>query len=309
MIRFACMYCGRKIRAKEKLACKRAHCPACGHRLRIPKPATAAAEPAKVAEPSAAQNEAKLWEGRSNKEIGKLLLKRRPLTAGAGAHEATREAMSPLLPRYDELTLFALSLTFLLLLAINPEIKDDLPKAMMHVHDGRIQIMLAVAGIGMAFSLFGIFVRCPKPELVKWPMLVFAVVVTAGTGIYAGYVTLQNSRGWLMVFPAWNIINGALLLLLFRMGVLDADCILDRAAKFSQVVLTVICVAILLAVCQYGFKLHWAITYSVCIGYTMSLHHGIADVLGAMGDEPSRTEGKKKSATSGCARWDCRLSR
>lgn len=287
MIRFACMYCGRKIRAKDKLACKQARCPACGHRLRIPKAPTPEAEPAKVAEPAVAQKDTPLWKGRSNKEIATLLLKRHPLTEGDRSRAATKDAMSPWLPRYDELTLFALSLTFLLLLAINPNIKTDLPNATMHVHDGRIQILLAVAAIGMAFSLFGIFVRCPKPDLVKWPMLVFAVVVTAGTGIYAGYVTLQNARGWLMVFPAWNIINGALLLLLFRAGVLDADCILDRAAKFSQVVLTVICVGVLLAVCQYGFGLHWAITYSVCIGYTMSLHHGITDVLGGMGDEPS----------------------
>lgn len=287
MIRFSCMYCGRKIRAKDKLACRQARCPACGHRLRIPKAPTAEAEPAEVAEPAVAQKETPLWKGRSNKEIGKLLLKDKAFTPEQRQRAATKDAMSPWLPRYDELTLFALSLTFLLLLAMNPDIKTDLPNAMMHVHDGRIQIMLAVAAIGMAFSLFGIFVRCPKPDLVKWPMLVFAVVVTAGTGIYAGYVTLQNSRGWLMIFPAWNIINGALLLLLFRAGLLDADCILDRAAKFSQVVLTVICVGVLLAVCQYGFKLHWAITYSVCIGYTMSLHHGIADVLGGMGDEPS----------------------
>ena len=287
MIRFACMYCGRKIRAKDKLACKQARCPACGHRLRIPKAPTAEAEPAKVAEPAVAQKDTPLWKGRSNKEIANLLLKGQAFTPEQRQRAAAKDAMSPWLPRYDELTLFALSLTFLLLLAINPNIKTDLPKAMLHVHDGRIQIMLAVAAIGMAFSLFGIFVRCPKPNLVKWPMLVFAVVVTAGTGIYAGYVTLKTARGWLMVFPAWNIINGALLLLLFRAGLLDADCILDRAAKFSQVGLTVLCVGVLLAVCQYAFKLHWAITYSVCIGYTMSLHHGIADVLGGMGDEPS----------------------
>jgi len=286
MIRFSCMYCGRKIRAKDKLACKQARCPACGHRLRIPKGPTAEAEPAKVAEPAVAQKDTPLWKGQSNKEIATLLLKGKAFTPEQRQRAATKDAMSPWLPRYDELTLFALSLTFLLLLAINPNIKTDLPNTILRVPDGRIHLILVVAAVGMAFSLFGIFVRCPKPDLIKWPMLVFAVVVTAGTGIYAGYVTLQNSRGWLMVFPAWNIINGALLLLLFRAGVLDADCILDRAAKFSQVVLTVICVGILLALCQYAFKLHWAITYSVCIGYTMSLHHGIADILGGMGEEP-----------------------
>ena len=89
----------------------------------------------------------------------------------------------------------------------------------------------------------------------------------------------------MMIFPAWNIINGGLLLLCFHTGLLDPDCILDRAAKFFQVALTVICVGILLAVCQYGFKLHWAITYSVCVGYTMSLHHGLTDIFGGVNTE------------------------
>jgi DNA-directed RNA polymerase subunit RPC12/RpoP len=285
MIHFSCMYCGKRIRAKAKLVGRKAPCPACGHALVIPKPPPAGQDAAPSAPPSVTPAMAKAWEGKSNKEVAKLLLRNKTLTAADRGHAATKKAMSPLLPRYDELTLFALSVTFLLLLAISPQMQRELPKAALLVRDGRIFIILGLAVIGMVFSLFGIFFRRPKPDLVKWPMLVFAVVVTAGTGIYAGYVTLKTARGWLMVFPAWNVVNGALLLLLFRAGLLDPDCILDRAAKFLQVVLTVICVGILLAVCQYGFKLHWAITYSVCVGYTMSLHHGLADIFGGIDTE------------------------
>ncbi len=190
-----------------------------------------------------------------------------------------------MLPRYDDLTLFALSVTFLLLLASNPKTRTDLGRGDIFLRDGRVVILVGLAILGMLFSLFGIFFRGPKPTSVKWPMLVFAVLVTAGTGAYAGYVTLKSARGWLMIFLAWNILNAALLLLLFRAGLMGVDCVVDRAARFSQVIVTVIAICILLAVCQCLFQLHWAITYSVSVGYTMSLHHALADVFGTGADE------------------------
>jgi hypothetical protein len=41
-----------------------------------------------------------------------------------------------------------------------------------------------------------------------------------------------------------------------------------------------ICVGVLLGLCEYVFMLHWAITYSVCVGYTMGLHYSITSVFG-----------------------------
>jgi len=287
MIHFSCMYCGRKVRAKASLIGRRAPCPACGHRLLIPKPPAPSEETTAPESPVPRPEQAQSWEGKSNKEIAKLLLQG-GLRVPTGQERATiREALSPLLPRYDELTLFALSVTFLLLLAISPDMQKDLPRAALLLRDERILLLVGAASVGLVFSLLSIFFPFPKPQLVKWPMLAFAVVVTAGTGLYTGYVTITTARGWLLVFPAWNIINGVLLVALFSQGLLDPTCILDRRAKFWQVVLTLICVGILLAVCEYGFQLHWAITYSICVGYTMSLHHALTDVLGGADDEDS----------------------
>ena len=80
--------------------------------------------------------------------------------------------------------------------------------------------------------------------------------------------------------PAWNILNAGLLLLLFRLGIVDTDCIVDEQASFAEVVLTAICVPILLTVCRYWFELQWAVTFSIAVAYTMSLHNGIRDVFG-----------------------------
>lgn len=285
MIHFSCMYCGRKIRAQAKLVGRKAPCPACGHRLLIPKPPAPSEETAAPDPPATTPTQTQLWEGKSNKEIAKLLLRDRLLKPGDQDRANIRQAISPALPRYDELTLFTLSTTFLLLLAISPAMQKDLPKVAMLLRDGRISLLVGAAAVGMVFSLFGIFFPFPKPELVKWPMLAFAVVVTAGTGLYTGYVTFTTTPRWLIVFPAWNIINAVMLLTLFGQGLPGPNCILDRRAKFWQVVLTLVCVGLLLGACEYGFRLHWAITYSICVGYTMSLHHAITDVFGGADDD------------------------
>jgi hypothetical protein len=207
--------------------------------------------------------------------------------------KAMRRALSPLLPHYDSLTLFALSFTFILLLLLRP----DPPPAGLSVLKGParmfveavpplaayIGLLIPLAGLGMLLSLAGVFYTKPKPDLVKWLMLCFAVVVTGGTGLYAGYIVLKTTRGWLMVFPAWNVLNAAVPLLLFRAGLLDTELILDTTARLWQVVVTLVVLTALLAVCLYTFRLHWAIAYSICVGYTMGLNHAITDVFGAGG--------------------------
>ncbi len=274
MIHFSCMYCGKKIRAKDKLVGRRAPCPACGHRLLIPKPTAAASD----ATHRDTQRRHANWSDQSNG----MFFADIPFAEKEQARVALRQSMSPLVPRYDELTLFAMSVAFLLLLWINPEMRRNLSQAKLFVRDGRIILFIFLAALGMAFSLFGIFFKRPKPEVVKWPMLIFAVAVTAGTGIYAGYVAIKDTHSWLIVFPAWNIVNGLLLLFLLRAGLIAPDCIIDGAAKLSQLVITVLTVGLLLGLCQYVFELHWAISYSICIGYTMGLHHAITDLFGGV---------------------------
>jgi DNA-directed RNA polymerase subunit RPC12/RpoP len=296
------MYCGRKIWAKDRLAHTQVKCPACGHTIRV-KPADARThadreESREDTGPTDGPN----WQGMSDREIARELRKRRPLTEQEQKRQATRRALSPFMPHYDSLTLFALSSTFLVLLLLGPNVSpsrytlgsrytvgsrvptpqrpsEPLVRVVWSLA-GHFAVLVPLAGIGMILSLLGVFYPKPKPEMVKWLMLCFAVVVTGGTGIYAGYIWLTTTRGWLVVFPAWNILNAAIPLLLFRAGLLDTELILDTAARLSQVVVTLIVTTALLALCLYVFKLHWAIAYSICVGYTMSLNHAITDVFG-----------------------------
>ena len=199
-----------------------------------------------------------------------------------------KRILAPLVPQYDDLTIFALSAAFLLLHLIGPGITVDLVRDYMGallegtvvLPAAKVGTLSVLAGIGMVASIVGVFFDWQKPLSVKFFMLSFAVFATGGIGIYAGLVTLRTARGWLMVFPAWNIINGVILLIMFGGNIMDADCIVDRKPSLSQIVITLVSISLLLAICRYGLKLHWAIAYSICVCYTMSLNHTLQDLFG-----------------------------
>ncbi len=274
MIRLACVYCGEKLRAKDALQGKQAKCPVCGHVLRIrstPAPETKVTEhhfgditPTGTLE----------WEGRSDIEIIEQLDEKAILR-----HIKPKRSLSFMLPQYDDLTLFALSVTLLIIFAVEPKAWHELIKPILIAPHERIVILFILAAIGMVLSLFGVFFRCQKPESIKWPMLIFAVLITAGTGAYAGYLEFTTSRGWLMIFPAWNIITSATLLIMLYDGQFSPDCIVDKPASPFQILFILVTAGILVTACHYIFHLHWAIVYSICVGYIMHLRHTLEKVI------------------------------
>ena len=288
MIEFPCLYCGQVVRAEEGLAGKHVECSACGHSVRVRERKVGDALQSVAAADEHEKEEASHWAGRSDREIAEDLLPK-AMTKEQRQDQTVKKAFSFLAPRYDDLTLFALSLSFLLLWLIDADLRRDLAKVFLEGWSGDITIWLMVALIGMALSLLNVFLQREKSDLEKSTMLVFAVVVTAGTGLYAGWIMLHQSKGWLLIFPAWNILNGGLLLLLFRLGIVDTDCIVDEPAGFAEVVITAFCVPVLLTVCHYWLELHWTITFSIAVAYTLSLHNGIRDVFGRRRPAPRRT--------------------
>ena len=279
MIEFPCLYCGQAVRAEEGLVGKHVECSACGHSVKVrERKAGDALKPVPQADGPEKEG-ASYWAGRSDREIAESLLPR-AMTKEQRQEQAVKKAFSFLTPRYDDLTLFALSLSFLLLWLIDASLRRDLTRVFLEGWSGDITIWLIIALIGMVLSLVNVFLQRDKSDLEKSTMLIFAVVVTAGTGLYAGWIMLHQSQGWLLIFPAWNILNAGLLLLLFRLGIVDADCIVDEPAGFAEVVITAFCVPVLLTVCHYWFELHWTVTFSIAVAYTLSLHNGIRDVFG-----------------------------
>lgn len=284
MIEFSCIYCGRPVRADERCVDQQVKCPACGHSVCVREERPDSATEAAPEERAKKAKRAVFWAAKSNQEIAKCLLVREPiLTEQERQRRADQQLFSFLIPRYDDLTLFALALSFVLLWLINPDVQQDLVGLFTSkVSRDLVMVFLVVialaASAGMVLSLVNVFLRREKSAPEKYAMLAFAVAVTAGTGFYAGARLWMHSKGWLLVFPLWNILNGYLLTVI-SLTIVDTTSITDEPASLGELAITALCVPVLLAVCQY-FDLHWAVTYSVVVAYTMSLHNGIRATFG-----------------------------
>ena len=266
ILEFPCMYCGAPLKARRVQSYGRIPCRACGHTVPVvsPRQGSALRSVSSVHDQAASVKES--WADLDDQEIAKRLRAAR-IGEWKRARRARKIAYSPLLPQYDDLTLFTLGLAFILLAAFEADMRRDLT----FVWYGKPALFVPVC-VGMLCSLVHAFTHRRKYEIEKWAMVLFAVLVNAGTGIYAAWLMLQQTRGWLIIFPAWNIVNGGMLLLFLRGGLIDTDCIVDRRITFVQLLTTALAVSTLLAICLGVFQLHWVFTFSIAVAYTMNLH-------------------------------------
>jgi len=289
MIEFSCMYCGRLITADAESAGATMECPACGHSvvMRVREPGEALKEPAHE-EPDR-QKTAENWQDKGDQEIfDRLLLT--TLTPEDRRRLAARRLRWMPLPRCDSLTLFALSLAFSLLWFMSAEPASDLRKAFSSLNISDVRFVPALTVLVAVMSLINLLLDRSKSDREAFMMLLFIIVAAAGTGVYAGYVILQRRLGWLMVLPACNILSSVLLALLFRLGVADTDYANGAEVNLLQATVSALSTTALVAACHYHFHLHWAITFSVTVCYTLSLHNTICGVFGrrAPGAVPHR---------------------
>lgn len=278
MIEFSCVYCGQQIRANEELAGKTTACPACGHSIIVRGKEPGEAIKSAPSSDSGTREDAEDWQAKSDQEIFDHLLFRTLPVEDRRRLAAGKLRWLPI-PRCDDVTLFALSSAFSLLWFINPGPATDLREAFSLLSLNDVRFVPALTILAAIVSLINLLLQRPRSDREEFMMLLFVVTVAAGTGVHAGRIAVQEHLGWLMIFPAWNILSSVLLLLLFRLSLTDSDS-LGRGASLLQVIFTAAAITALLAICQYRFKLHWAITFSILICYIVSLHNTIRGVSG-----------------------------
>jgi DNA-directed RNA polymerase subunit RPC12/RpoP len=293
MTQLSCMYCGRKLQIKGTQTYGKGRCPSCRHIIFIPKQDHRDEIPHKEPLVDDKIDLSKL----SNEQIGKILELQSQAKPDIHDPEYRRNMWKPdvpsfgtFLPSYDEITLFTLSISFILLFFMNYKLRADLLRAIIATGDIRIMAISLLSAAGMLLSFANVFVRREKYDFEKWLMLVFAVFVTAGTGIYSGYIIWAESKGWFLIFPLWNIVNGVILLVLLRLGIVDTDCIIENDADFLQVLISVAAVGIILWLCNYVFKMHWVISYSICVCYTITINDALHSILGINTSNPATTQ-------------------
>jgi len=191
-----------------------------------------------------------------------------------------KESSGFLIPTYDELSMFLIAVTLILLPAFNGHTREQLWRFIMHIDDLRIYLVIVILFAGLCLCLYHPFTTREKSVPEKWLMLVLAVLANAGIGIAAGAYMLKRTVGWLIIFPLWNIMNGLLLLLMLRFKIIDESCIADRDATPFQIAFGFIAVVIIFIICNFIYQLYWAITFSICIVYTTSFDKALQSVFG-----------------------------
>ena len=284
MIRFKCIYCGQRILAKDDGVGKRGKCPKCDHLLTVPESTKGRPAISSDKEPMPDRSEPPLFA--SDKPS---------FDAKEQMTELLKESFGFLIPTYDKLSLFLMAFTLIFLYAANfqmrEQILDWISRDWLRVwkqeftHSGfRIEsfynYMLFILSILLVALPFQVFFK-RDIDMKKKVMVFFAVSANSLTSIIAGVYTWGHIAisNWLLIFPIWNIINCVLLLLMLFLNIIDEECISDRKITFVQIVLGLVSVIIIVLICNNVFKLHWAITFSICMVYTTSFDRALQSVL------------------------------
>jgi hypothetical protein len=278
VIRFKCVYCGQRILANEDGRGKKGLCPKCGHTIYVPQTFNADSNiPPLKLEPIAAPQVHISPSDNDSSVIDKLSTQTPP--PDDDMTDIFEEKLGFLIPNYDELSLFLMAVVFIALYFTDGKMQEDITRFLMRLDIWRRVIYVGLFMLGMFLCLYHVFTSRRKTDVEKGIMLLFAITVNAATGFIAGFYMLKDCPGWLLVFPAWNIINSALLIIMQYVNLFDESHISDRDATITQVILGLIAVLVIFFLCNNTFKLHWAITYSICIIYTTSFDRGLQSVF------------------------------
>lgn len=176
------------------------------------------------------------------------------------------------LPTYDEPSLFVMGLSFFLIFCADLELRLSVQNLVM---DGDVRSFFAggIFFMGMLLSVYHFFSARPKSDFEKYAMLAFVVLANASAGWVAGMRVLDDTIGWLAVFPLWNILTAVMLLLFWRFKLINESNISDEnAGSFLELILSITAVIVIFSVCKFWLKLHWSEIYSICVVYATNIN-------------------------------------
>jgi len=283
VIKFKCIYCGQRILAKDDDAGQKGKCPTCAHILTVPgvTKGSPAAGSNKKPMPDRPKPRVPEWQHAPGWHER---LNRMPDEQAEALAELCKESFGFLIPTYDKLSLLLMALTFILLFTTNsqmrilePNTNNVISQTDSLICSAKQFLLIAIVPIFLAFRIFS----QTDADLKKEIMLFLAVLINAYSGIIAGIYVIGNTTAsnWLLVFPIWNITNSFLMLSMFYMKVIDEECLSDRKASPLRIFLGLIAVVTIFLLCNYVFKLYWAITFSICMVYTTSFDKALQSVF------------------------------
>jgi hypothetical protein len=142
-----------------------------------------------------------------------------------------------------------------------------------------VSIVVFFFGAGLILSIFHVFTRRCKsrPEIML--MFYFALLVNVFSGIFTGLHILGHTQGWFVIFPACNILNGAILLFSCNFQTTGERSISNSNTSIWLVLLGMLNVVLLFILCKYVLELYWAVTFSICVIYASNINNAVQRLL------------------------------
>lgn len=198
---------------------------------------------------------------------------RQKSAAGGASRSWLQEWFSP---RYDEVTLFVMSSSAILLFLLDAAFRSVVISEVTEPSDLRMYALLPFLAGGLVLSLVQGFIRHEKREFEREMMLMFAVFFQAFSGFFAAFHLLVNPA-WTIhwIFPLWNIISGILLLLMYRMQIVGIGAIIDTRVSRGQIAICILPVAGFIFLNHVVLGMHWSIILSMSVALAGVLSHAV----------------------------------
>ena len=284
MIRFKCIYCGQRILAKDDGVGKKGKCPKCAHLLTVPE--STKGRPAINSDIEPMPDRPIIPRITASERI-KELCENMPEKMSEAQTEIFKENFGFLVPTYDRLSLFLMAVIWILLFIMNNKLNEIIHAFLATQNWLFITYVLTIPSVFLIIGIYQIFIKREKLNFEKTIMLWFAIATNVLTGIIAAVYIIKNTEvnNWQIIFPIWNIVNAVVLYLMLDFNFIDEKCIVERQATPGQIILGLGATIIIVLICNYGLKLHWSITFSICIVYTTSFDRALQSVFPGMGYE------------------------
>jgi len=211
-----------------------------------------------------------------------LLYWRAYLSGQSGSEGARAGCLATLLPRYDELSLFLMSVAFLTLYATDETLRTESSQQLFSAAGPIVVFLLIFFVAGIIFSIHHAFSDRAKSEPEKLLMLFFGMAANYAAGIAAGVYLIREAGGWLLIFPWMNILYAAVPMVAGGLTLVDETYVRDDDASRHEILAGLFFLTALLALCQLVFHLYWAVTFSICVAYAMGLSRIIQRASGVV---------------------------
>ncbi len=184
-------------------------------------------------------------------------------------------------PQYDELALFLMSSAFILVIITHEGLRAVAFRIVLAWQFYSL-LVVVLFGLGIAFTIYHVFISREKTYREKKFMLFSAVMINGFGGVVAGEHVIGEATSLLtLIFPLWNIANGFLLLLMYRFDIIDEDIIVDDDAAPYEVVIGLCVVLMTFAISTFVFDLHPVVVFSMCVAYATNINALVKDLVSA----------------------------